>query len=167
MLGVVSPVEVSSAGSNTYESTWNGSTFQEEVDPFDRFDELNVSDPDRDGFAEVPRPDVKTHDLVNGSHENRTNAEIEEEMTKFGITQDNIAMQIDTILENSTYSDEEEKAIDQIYSGQYLQARETLVGTPAQLWLWCGEKGGIGTGALLTLQIVINPYLTHNQRWDW
>lgn len=110
------------------------------VDPLDRFDVLNVNDPDGDGFAEVPHPDVDDQDLVNGSHENRTNAEIEEEMTKLGITQDDIAIQIDAILENATYSDEKEEAIDQIYAGQYKQAHRTLEDTPAQVYLWCNEK---------------------------
>lgn len=137
MLGGVSPAKVGSAGDNTYESSWNGTPFEEEVDPFARFDFLDVQDPDGDAFAEVPSPDVPTHALVNGSYENRTNSEIEEQMTKFGITQDEIAMQIDSVLVNSSYSDEEDTAIDQIYDGHYIQAHDALEGTPARVWLWC------------------------------
>lgn len=130
-----------SFANETYLTEWSNTSFWEKKNPLDRFDHFKVNDTDDDGVVNLSSLDYEEPGQMVNSTLEVTNTDIETAMTKLGVTKDDIAAAIDAVLSwNSSYDEEREEAIQNVYLGDYVAAANGITGTPADMVYWCGNQ---------------------------
>lgn len=138
---LVDNVTVLGLRDSMYTTTWNGTEYEVSGDPIQR---AGLKDPDGDGFADLDPVNITSGVPSNASLEDISNQDIINATERLNLTDSEIKEIINTTLDwNSTYDDERSAAFDLIVEDDYKEAREELIGTPAQLVYYCGKAGEV------------------------